>query len=83
MTNSNLRLVTPTTENRTVTPQRAPTRSSSVLAHCGQGCVIQTRLHLPERLLDAYKEGVALMLFLLVIVVRPEGLLGKIEERKV
>jgi branched-chain amino acid transport system permease protein len=31
----------------------------------------------------AYKEGVALMLFLLVIVVRPEGLLGKIEERKV
>jgi branched-chain amino acid transport system permease protein len=31
----------------------------------------------------AYKEGVALMLFLLVIVVRPEGLLGKVEERKV
>jgi len=31
----------------------------------------------------AYKEGVALLLFLLVIVVRPEGLLGKAEERKV
>jgi branched-chain amino acid transport system permease protein len=31
----------------------------------------------------AYKEGVALMLFLVVIVFRPEGLLGKTEERKV
>src|SRR5947207_1967948 len=31
----------------------------------------------------AYKEGVALMLFLVVILVRPEGLLGKTEERKV
>ena len=31
----------------------------------------------------AYKEGVALLLFLVVIVVRPEGLLGKVEERKV
>ena len=31
----------------------------------------------------AYKEGVALMLFLLVILFRPEGLLGKAEERKV
>ena len=31
----------------------------AVLAHCGQGCVIQTRLLLPEHLLDAYKEGVA------------------------
>ena len=31
----------------------------------------------------AYKEGVALLLFLLVIIVRPEGLLGKSEERKV
>ena len=31
----------------------------------------------------AYKEGVALLLFLVVIVVRPEGLLGKAEERKV
>jgi aldehyde dehydrogenase (NAD+) len=30
-----------------------------VLAHCGQGCVLQTRLLLPEHLLDAYKEGVA------------------------
>jgi acyl-CoA reductase-like NAD-dependent aldehyde dehydrogenase len=30
----------------------------AVLSHCGQGCVIQTRLLLPERLLDAYKEGV-------------------------
>ena len=28
-----------------------------VLAHCGQGCVLQTRLLLPEHLLDAYKEG--------------------------
>jgi len=31
----------------------------------------------------AYKEGVALMLFLVVIIFRPEGLLGKTEERKV
>jgi branched-chain amino acid transport system permease protein len=31
----------------------------------------------------AYKEGVALLLFLVVIVFRPEGLLGKVEERKV
>ena len=31
----------------------------------------------------AYKEGVALMLFLVVILWRPEGLLGKAEERKV
>ncbi|NDP42909.1 MAG: branched-chain amino acid ABC transporter permease [Aromatoleum sp.] len=31
----------------------------------------------------AYKEGVALMLFLAVILFRPEGLLGKAEERKV
>jgi branched-chain amino acid transport system permease protein len=31
----------------------------------------------------AYKEGVALLLFLLVIIVRPEGLLGRTEERKV
>ena len=31
----------------------------------------------------AYKEGVALMLFLVVILLRPEGLLGKAEERKV
>lgn len=31
----------------------------------------------------AYKEGVALMLFLVVILLRPEGLLGKVEERKV
>jgi len=31
----------------------------------------------------AYKEGVALILFLLVILFRPEGLLGKAEERKV
>ncbi|MCZ7526537.1 MAG: aldehyde dehydrogenase family protein [Acidimicrobiia bacterium] len=27
------------------------------LVHCGQGCVLQTRLLLPEHLLDAYKEG--------------------------
>ena len=31
----------------------------------------------------AYKEGVALMLFLVVILFRPEGLLGKVAERKV
>ena len=31
----------------------------------------------------AYKEGVALVLFLIVILFRPEGLLGKVEERKV
>jgi len=31
----------------------------------------------------AYKEGVALMLFLVVILFRPEGLLGRVEERKV
>ena len=31
----------------------------------------------------AYKEGVALMLFMVVILFRPEGLLGKAEERKV
>jgi branched-chain amino acid transport system permease protein len=31
----------------------------------------------------AYKEGVALMLFLGVILFRPEGLLGRVEERKV
>ena len=31
----------------------------------------------------AYKEGVALLLFLVVILFRPEGLLGKTEERKV
>jgi len=31
----------------------------------------------------AYKEGVALMLFLVVILFKPEGLLGKVEERKV
>jgi acyl-CoA reductase-like NAD-dependent aldehyde dehydrogenase len=29
-----------------------------VLVHCGQGCVLQTRLVLPERFLDAYREGV-------------------------
>jgi acyl-CoA reductase-like NAD-dependent aldehyde dehydrogenase len=33
----------------------------AVLAHCGQGCVLGTRLLLPEHLLDAYKEGVAAM----------------------
>jgi aldehyde dehydrogenase (NAD+) len=31
----------------------------AVLTHCGQGCVLQTRLLLPEHLLDAYKEGLA------------------------
>jgi aldehyde dehydrogenase (NAD+) len=33
----------------------------AVLTHCGQGCVLQTRLLLPDRLLDAYKEGVEAM----------------------
>jgi aldehyde dehydrogenase (NAD+) len=33
----------------------------SVLPHCGQGCILGTRLLLPEHLLDAYKEGVAAM----------------------
>jgi aldehyde dehydrogenase (NAD+) len=31
----------------------------AVLSHCGQGCVIQTRLLLPAHLLDAYKDGIA------------------------
>ena len=30
----------------------------AVLTHCGQGCVLQTRLLLPEHLLDAYKDGI-------------------------
>ena len=30
----------------------------AVLTHCGQGCVLQTRLLMPERLMDAYLEGV-------------------------
>ncbi len=30
----------------------------AVLSNAGQGCVIQTRLLLPEKFLDAYKEGV-------------------------
>jgi aldehyde dehydrogenase (NAD+) len=29
----------------------------SVLVHCGQGCILATRLLLPEHLLDAYKDG--------------------------
>jgi aldehyde dehydrogenase (NAD+) len=29
-----------------------------VVTHCGQGCVIHTRLLLPERMLDAYTDGV-------------------------
>jgi acyl-CoA reductase-like NAD-dependent aldehyde dehydrogenase len=32
-----------------------------VLMHCGQGCVLNTRVLLPEHLLDAYKEGVEAM----------------------
>src|ERR1700733_9062076 len=32
-----------------------------VLMHCGQGCVLHTRLLLPEHLLDAYKEGLETM----------------------
>jgi len=34
----------------------------AVLVHCGQGCALQTRLLLPEHLLDAYKEGLEAML---------------------
>ncbi len=30
----------------------------AVLTHCGQGCALQTRLLMPERLMDAYLEGV-------------------------
>jgi aldehyde dehydrogenase (NAD+) len=30
----------------------------AVLTHCGQGCVLTTRLLLPEHLLPAYKDGV-------------------------
>ncbi len=29
----------------------------STLTHCGQGCILATRLLLPEHLLDAYKDG--------------------------
>jgi aldehyde dehydrogenase (NAD+) len=32
-----------------------------VLMHCGQGCVIHTRLLLPEHLLGAYREGLEAM----------------------
>jgi aldehyde dehydrogenase (NAD+) len=31
----------------------------AVLGHCGQGCTVNSRLLLPERFLDVYKEGVA------------------------
>jgi aldehyde dehydrogenase (NAD+) len=31
----------------------------AVLTHCGQGCAIPTRLLIPERLLEAYRSGVA------------------------
>jgi aldehyde dehydrogenase (NAD+) len=30
----------------------------AVLTHCGQGCVLPTRLLMPEHLMDAYKDGV-------------------------
>jgi acyl-CoA reductase-like NAD-dependent aldehyde dehydrogenase len=39
----------------------------AVLTHCGQGCVLQTRLLLPEHLLDAYKEGVVAALAMIKI----------------
>jgi acyl-CoA reductase-like NAD-dependent aldehyde dehydrogenase len=39
----------------------------AVLTHCGQGCVIQTRLLLPEKLLPAYREGVKAALAGIVI----------------
>lgn len=31
----------------------------AVLTHCGQGCVLSTRLLVPEQLMGAYREGVA------------------------
>lgn len=33
----------------------------AVLTHCGQGCALQTRLLMPESLLDAYLDGVRAM----------------------
>ena len=30
----------------------------AVLVHCGQGCALQTRLLMPEKLMDAYLDGV-------------------------
>jgi acyl-CoA reductase-like NAD-dependent aldehyde dehydrogenase len=30
-----------------------------VVSHCGQGCAIPTRLLMPERLMDAYRSGIA------------------------
>jgi aldehyde dehydrogenase (NAD+) len=38
-----------------------------VLMHCGQGCVLHTRILLPERLLDAYKDGLEAMRPLITI----------------
>src|SRR5580698_6136468 len=38
-----------------------------VLMHCGQGCVIHTRLLLPEHLLGAYKEGLDAMRHVITI----------------
>ena len=38
-----------------------------VLMHCGQGCVLHTRVLLPEQLLDAYKEGLEAMRPLITI----------------
>ncbi len=38
-----------------------------VLMHCGQGCVLQTRVLLPEHLLDAYKDGLESMKSMITI----------------
>ena len=38
-----------------------------MLTHCGQGCALQTRLLLPERYLDAFKDGIADALSQIVI----------------
>ena len=38
-----------------------------VLMHCGQGCVLHTRILLPEGLLDAYKDGLEAMRPLITI----------------
>ena len=38
-----------------------------VLMHCGQGCVLQTRVLLPEHLVDAYKDGLEAMRPLITI----------------
>ena len=54
-----------------------------VLMHCGQGCVLHTRLLLPEHLLGAYKEGLDAMRPMITIGdPRNEGtVLGPVDPR--